>query len=122
MKITGFILLSLFFLSSVSPCQNLLNPLPLKIGNAWFYYAYHNVGGGIIRYSFTVVDSGIVINDKSYYKVAYIENGIGYRYLRLDTDEYYKAYDILDYLENGEFWYYKKNAQKGDSWAEKTKD
>ncbi len=89
--------LSLFFvlfLSSYFFCQSFPYTLPLKVGNYWNYVDVFD--GSNTKFSFSVIDSQIVINNNNYYKVANIYNIYNppvYIYLRYDTlDNFYKAY------------------------------
>ena len=116
-----------FFLTELI-CQSHLCTLPLKLGNKWNYL---DVFGGVqSKFNFTVIDSGNIINNDSYYKIAMVEypvyNPPHYIYLRFDTlDNYYKEYrhqpNLLPpdgWLKGGIYFYYKKGAQKGFSWKE----
>ncbi|HRI47692.1 MAG TPA: T9SS type A sorting domain-containing protein [Ignavibacteriaceae bacterium] len=81
---------------------------PLKMGNYWVWLVPER---NEVHKS-TVIDTGIIINDKQYYKIENVYP-YPYSYNRYDNDDslYY------DYNQNtGEFSYYKKECKLFDSW------
>ena len=85
---------------------------PLQLGNIWVY----DVGTALRK--ITVVDSNIVINNLSYYKL-----GIGSinEYARVNENGFYAELMDSSYTEpHHELPYYKKDAVIGDTWTVQT--
>jgi hypothetical protein len=91
---------------------------PLQLGNIWVY----DNGTSLSRT--TIVDSNIVIDSITYFKLWYEVNygGIeGDWYARLNADGFYALRMDSTYTEpNHELPYYKKDAVIGDTWTVQT--
>lgn len=116
------LLLAVLLISSSLMGQNSPKPIHLKVGNEWTYIEDDCFGYEDYR-TYKIVDSGIVINNKSYYKLSCLELSWGrpsYSYIRYDsTDGCYKELENSGRFENGEYKYYKVNTNVGDVWTDK---
>lgn len=115
MKIVLFNLVLVIFLSYVKITAQPKGPLPLNIKNIWVWV---RIDSPLPPYRFSyiraeVIDSGVIINNKSYYKIKITyQDGELYRYCRYDslTNFYY-----IIISGNYEYIYYKKGIALGDT-------
>lgn len=83
---------------------------PLQLGNIWVYDLVWGMNNRI-----AVIDTNIVIDSVSYFKLGINYDTLDNKYVRLTEDGYYARYDV-DYPNNLHL-YYKKDAVKGDTWT-----
>ncbi|MFN3872212.1 MAG: T9SS type A sorting domain-containing protein [Ignavibacterium sp.] len=93
---------ALLFITLFSLNHYYAQPLPLRMGNSWTYERESGFKGKV-----TIIDSGIVINGKSYFSTG-VRN-----YFRFDKFD--SVYYYINTIDSQEVAYYKKGITYGDT-------